>query len=99
MGKLAIRAVLRRRGHRCQFDPRDANFATLSYPGVRCRPIIFQNWQKAKRLETISAKVDRNLLPWGDVYLATAPDQQQCHCGSDDSVSKSLSIFVVGLFI
>src|SRR5215831_8113006 len=99
MGKFAVRAVLRRLDDRCQFDPRDANFRTLSYPGVRCRPIILQSWQKPKRFETISSKVDGNLVTWRDVHLAAAPDQQQSHCGSDNRISKSLCILVIGLFI
>src|SRR5215475_13107475 len=99
MGKFAVRAVLRKLDDRCQFDPRDANFGTLSYPGVRCRPVILQSGQKPKRFETISSKVDGNLVTWRDVDLAAAPDQQQSHCGSDNRISKSLCILVIGLFI
>jgi hypothetical protein len=35
-------------------------------------------------------------MTWLDVHLAAAPDQQQCHCSTDDSVGKNLCILVIG---
>jgi hypothetical protein len=35
-------------------------------------------------------------MSWLDVHLAAAPDRQQCHCSSDDSVGKNLCILIIG---